>query len=106
MNPGRLFILAPPLNSEWHRSPRYLRPHGRVERVGASRTRVGGARALHCGDPSAPHRGAEPAWPRTGDSGQGLLTGVGFLSEMIKKKIFWKEVVVTIAQLRIYTENR
>lgn len=57
MNPGRLFILAPPLNSEWHRSPRYLRPHGRVERVGASRTRVGGARALHCGDPPAPPRG-------------------------------------------------
>lgn len=33
-----------------------------------------------------PPRGAELAWPRTGDSGQGLLTGVGFLSEMIKKK--------------------
>lgn len=88
MNPGRLFILAPPLNSEWHRSPRYLRPHGRVERVGAGRTRSRGWVGLaHCTAATPlPPRGAESTWPRTGDSGQGLLTGVGFLSEMIKKK--------------------
>lgn len=68
VNPGRLFILAPPLNSEWHRSPRYLRPHGRVERVGASRTRSRWGSRTALRRPPCP-----PAGPSRPGRGQGTV---------------------------------
>lgn len=72
VNPGRLFILAPPLNSEWHRSPRYLRPHGRVERVGAGRTRSRGWVGLaHC--TAATPLPPPPAGPSRPGRGQGTV---------------------------------